>query len=165
MIRIATIQDLDQIMGIVQDTIAIMNLEGNTQWDRMYPAREDFQQDIKDNSLYVYLWEDEVAAMICVNSVEPAEYSEIQWRQESDALVIHRMAVSPIYRQKGIARELMNFADQLAKEQHKPYLKTDTYSLNPNMNYLFASHGYVKIGEMNFKGRPFKFYVYDRIIE
>lgn len=42
MIRKAEHGDLDGIMHIVADTIALMHAEGNVQWSEDYPLASDF---------------------------------------------------------------------------------------------------------------------------
>lgn len=162
MIRTATAQDLDSIMNIIQSTIAEMQSYGNTQWDASYPQCADFQRDLDEKSLYVFELDGAVAAFACLNSSEPAEYAGLAWSSNEPALVIHRMAVAPQHRRCGIASQLLDFAATLAAQRSLSWLKTDTYSINANMNALFIRAGYRKIGEMRFLSRELPFYCYEK---
>ena len=121
-------------------------------------------QDIDQGNLYVSQRGGRPVAFICVNKLEPAEYSELNWSSRKDAMVIHRMAVDPEHRRKGVGRELMKFAEDLAQKQRIDYLKIDTNSKNEKMKALFVKCGYNLIGEVNFIGKETPFYCYDKLI-
>lgn len=164
MIRVAKRDDIDNIMEIVTLSIHIMNDEGNIQWDSTYPQKEDFLDDINSKALFVLESESNIKGIICINQTEPDEYKDLIWSLKSKATVIHRMAISPKYRNQGIGSQLMAFAETIAKNTNTNYLKTDTYILNDKMNHMFQKFGFQKVGEMNFKGKPFKFNCYEKVL-
>ncbi len=164
MIRKATVNDLDSIMEILSKIILEMHSYNNYQWDENYPRADDFSTDISKGDLFVSVIEDEVVGFVCINRDEPKEYEGLKWSSNNDALVIHRMGVSPDYRQLGIGAELVGLADELAKSIGMKYLKTDTYSLNTKAQGLFEKCGYLYIGKMNILGREKAFYCYDKIL-
>ena len=156
--RKASLDDLSSIMKVMRDTVEEMRSYNNTQWDENYPQESDFAADIEKEELYVADRSGVLAGFICINRVEPNEYKTVPWSRECPSLVIHRMAVDLQYRGQGVGSELVNYAEQLAKNLHIDYLKTDTYSLNTNAQKLFESCGYRWIGTMTFLGKekPFK---------
>ena len=79
-------------------------------------------------------------------------------------MVIHRMAVDSNFRNKGVGKKLISFAEELTKENNVKYIKTDTYSINTKMNSLFLKCGLKLIGEMSFLGKEKPFYCYDKIL-
>lgn len=164
MIRKAVMDDLTEIMEIIKETVAEMKIYGNTQWDENYPQAKDFTGDIEKGDLYVDERDGEVAGFICVNMVEPAEYEGLNWSSEEQAMVVHRMAVNPKFRRQGVAAGMMKFADELALSRGIRFMKTDTYSVNPNMNALFVKCGYKLIGVMSFLGKEKPFNVYEKIL-
>lgn len=164
MIRKATVNDLDSIMKIIKETVEEMRSYNNTQWDESYPQASNFAYDIEKEELYVEDIDKEVAGFICVNYIEPDEYKELNWSLDEKSMVVHRMAVNNAHRNKGVAKNLMKFAEELAREQNVKYLKTDTYSINIKMNSLFKKCGYKLIGEMSFLGKEKPFYCYDKIL-
>ena len=103
-------------------------------------------------------------AFICVNKIEPAEYSGLNWSSTKDFMVIHRMSVHPEYRRSGLGLELMNFAEDLALKNNINYLKTDTNSINEKMKALFLKCGYDIIGEMSFLDKESPFYCYAKLL-
>ena len=161
-IRLAVYDDLHDIMKVVSETIDLMVLDSNTQWDRNYPLHQNFKSDIDNSSLYVIEKSKSLGGFICINNEEPKEYIKMPWSNNNKFLVIHRMAVSVKYRSNGIGTELLSYAETLAKDKRIHLIKSDTYSLNPKMNCLFQKCGYKKIGEMNFLNKPHKFNCYEK---
>lgn len=162
MIRPATINDLNNIMKIILPTIAIMNQEGNTQWDHEYPLATDFLQDINSGHLFVFANAADIQGVICINNIEPSEYGDVNWKSGKTASVIHRMAIAPSSRKQGIGSALMAFAETIAQKTGTYYLKTDTYSSNNNMNGLFQKFGYQPVGKIRFRNRPHPFICYEK---
>jgi Acetyltransferases len=163
--RKAQLEDIDEIMDIIRMTIPEMHSYNNYQWDEKYPQKKDFLEDIKQGNLYISVRDGKVVAFICVNQVEPDEYSGLLWSSRKEGLVIHRMSVHPEFRRMGIGSELMNFAENLAKKHNISYLKTDTNSMNKKMHALFIKCGYKHIGTMSFMSKEDPFYCYDKLLE
>lgn len=165
MIKKALVTDISEIMSIVKESIAIMNGDDNPQWDDEYPGKKDFMSDIVCGDLYVYIDGQSMAGIMCINLCEPSEYEDIQWKSGGDvALVIHRMAVSPHHRGKGVGSKLFMFAEEKARKNHIKYLKSDTYGTNLQMNSLLKKLGYLHVGYLNFKGKSGKFNCYEKIL-
>lgn len=164
MVRKAHSTDIKDIMKIIRETIAEMHSYGNTQWDENYPREKDFLKDIQKGDLYVSEREGNLVGFVCINKIEPAEYSDLPWSIQETAMVVHRMAVNPTYRRSGIGAELMKFTDEFALKNDIHYLKTDTYSINTKMNALFGKCGYKLVGEMSFLGKEKPFYCYEKVL-
>lgn len=162
MMRNANLEDLTEIMSILRKTIIEMQSYENNQWDEMYPQKKDFINDIQQGDLYVAEREGRLAAFICVNKIEPIEYNGLKWSSTKDCMVIHRMAVAPECRRKGVGRELMTFAEELAQKRTLDYLKIDTNSVNEKMKALFNKCAYKYIGSISFLGKESPFYCYDK---
>ena len=165
MIRKAGIEDLKDILEIIKQTIVIMSTYNNNQWDEKYPKEKDFMDDIQKENLFVIEREDKIAGVICINKEQPLEYSELNWTLAEASMVIHRMSVSPDYRKSGIGTDLMKFTEELALKNNLRYIKTDTYSINPNMNALFVRCGYKLIGEISFLRKEKPFYCYEKVLK
>lgn len=165
MIRTATMEDLSRIMEIVQGVIVEMHGYNNFQWDENYPQVKDFAGDIEKGDLFIAIREEQIVGFICINKTQPSEYDGLKWALSEEALVVHRMGVSPDYRKAGVGFELVMYAEELANIKKVKYLKTDTYSLNTNAQRLFLKLGYLFVGEMNFLGKEKSFYCYDKALQ
>ena len=164
MIRKAAFEDIEGIMEIIKATVAEMREYNNTQWDENYPSSKDFINDIKKEDLYVAERNGEMVGFVCINKIEPVEYTGLNWALQEPCMVVHRMAVNKSFRRIGIGSELMDFADNFAKANNIRYLKTDTYSINTKMNALFEKCGYTFVGEMSFLGKEKPFNCYEKIL-
>ncbi|MFL0266779.1 GNAT family N-acetyltransferase [Candidatus Clostridium radicumherbarum] len=164
MIRKAIVEDLRDIMNIIKETKVEMHSYNNYQWDESYPLEKDFINDIEDGCLYVAEREGKLMGFVCINKIEPSEYSGLNWSLNEEAMVIHRMSVNPSSRRMGIGTELMKFAEELALKNNIRYLKTDTYSINTKMNALFVKCGHKLVGEMSFLSKEKPFYSYEKIL-
>lgn len=164
MIRRATLEDLRAIMEIIQDTVLDMNKEGNYQWNSSYPLETDFIKDIDKGDLFLEEENGEVLGFICLNMSEAEEYKELKWDFEGESVVIHRMAVNPKSRNKGVGSKLMKYAEEFALSHDISYIKTDTNEINIKMNNLFKKCGYKLFGKVQLKGYDSLFPCYGKAI-
>lgn len=164
MIRKAVLADLKDIMKIIKETIIEMHSYNNYQWDESYPQEKDFMKDIENGDLLVMERVGKLLGFVCINRIEPMEYSGLNWSLKEKAMVVHRMAVNPSSRRSGIGIELMNFVEEFSLKNQVAYLKTDTYSINTKMNRLFKRCGYKLVGEMSFLGKEEPFYCYEKVL-
>lgn len=163
MIRTAVLADVAPIMEIIRATIAEMKTYGNTQWNDAYPLASDFEQDIASGDLYVQEGEGGIlAGFICVNGVEPPEYSPMPWKYTGKVLVAHRMAVNPQCRNQGVGTSLLTFAEEMAQKAGAVSVRTDTNSINAKMNALFSKLGYEMVGQISLFQNPHLFNCYEK---
>ena len=146
MIRLATKNDLLSITQLVKEAKQIMEEFNNNQWDDEYPAKEHFEEDIENKTLYVL-------------DVDHTIYGPVN---RNGAYVIHRLAGSKQY--KGAATELFQFAIDLANEHDIHVILTDTFALNKPAQGLFEKFGFTKVDEIEIDYHPFDrgapFYAY-----
>ncbi|WP_177565505.1 GNAT family N-acetyltransferase [uncultured Phascolarctobacterium sp.] len=164
MLRLATMQDLQRVMAIVQATVEEMHAYGNYQWDDIYPTAQDFARDIEQGELFVADTDGLISGLICINQNEPAVYADADWSLKEPALVLHRMAVDTALRGRGTGSELLQQAEALARNQGLCYLKTDTYALNEKAQRLFLQQGYRFCGEIQFRQMEHQFYCYEKVL-
>jgi GNAT superfamily N-acetyltransferase len=164
MITKAKLSDVKEVMEIIYTTVEEMQSYNNTQWDENYPQGKDFEKDIEQGDLYIEIEDENIKGFICVNYIEPIEYSDLEWSSNEKCMVVHRMAVNSKFRNSGVGSKLMNFAEELAIKNEVRYLKTDTYSINIKMNSLFIKFNYKLVGEMNFLGKEKPFYCYEKML-
>ena len=77
--RLGTMQDLDDICELVGNAIAEMEKHEIYQWDELYPARIDFEEDISNNNLYVVCEGDELAAFYVISNESDEQYNNAEW--------------------------------------------------------------------------------------
>jgi ribosomal protein S18 acetylase RimI-like enzyme len=175
MIRLATENDLNQILGITKLAVYIMNSEGNFQWDETYPNETKFRQDISKNQLWVYEIEEmieneispKVVGFCAITTDQDKEYADCGWDINITAIVPHRLAVHPDCRGLGVAKKLMLKAEDIARERNIRIMRVDTNKVNTVMQGIFLKLGYTYCGEITLpaKREGLRFNCYEKILE
>ncbi|MBD1394584.1 GNAT family N-acetyltransferase [Mucilaginibacter glaciei] len=162
-IRLATLADIPYIMLLIKDVVPLMRATGNLQWSDDYPNPEVFERDISLNQLWVADIDDAIAGVIAITHDQSEEYTQAGWDITEQAIVTHRLAVSPHYRGRGIAEQLLNKAEEEAIRQNIPLLRIDTNTNNQATQKLFPKLGYTYSGEISLNFRPgLRFLCYEK---
>ncbi|MNN72431.1 putative acetyltransferase [compost metagenome] len=77
---------------------------------------------------------------------------------------MHRLAVHPEVQGKGIARKLIAFAEEYARQSGYSSIRLDTYSKNTRALALYPSLGYERRGEVFFPHRAVSFPVFEKVL-
>ena len=166
-IELATQNELDRVKEIAEACAKNMIENNIFQWNDKYPSREIFKEDIKNKSLYVSKINQEVVGCIMLSSFKDYVYRSVDWITPDEYnLYIHRLAVHPIFQKKGIARKMMDFAEEFAKSNNYRSIRLDTFSQNPRNNKFYKSRGYNKLDDVYFpKQSEFPFHCYEKLVD
>lgn len=153
--RKATEQDLPRILAITVEVVALLNAEGNFQWNSTYPLESDFRQDLNDKCLWVAIdsLTDEIFAYMAITTDQPAEYNTVGLDTSVECTVPHRLAVLPTSRNRGIAQKFMLLAEEVAREREHRIIRVDTNVINHRMNHVFRKLGYKLFGDVSFASK------------
>lgn len=137
--------DVSEIMTIIRSAQAHFKAQGINQWQNGYPNENSILIDIQNGHSYV-LKEGEVivGTLALIFGIERT-YEKIfegQWHNDDPYAVIHRVAVSPFYKGKGLAYELMKQAEHLCLEQGVKTIRVDTHEMNEPMKGLLKKLEY-----------------------
>ena len=166
-IELATLNELDRVKEIAEACAKNMIENNIFQWNDKYPSREIFKDDIKNKSLYVSKIDQEVVGCIMLSSFKDYVYKSVNWITPDEYnLYIHRLAVHPIFQKKGIARKMMDFAEDFAKSNNYRSVRLDTFSQNPRNNKFYKARGYNKLDDVYFpKQSEFPFHCYEKLVD
>lgn len=163
--RLATLDDIPGIMTMVQKVVPIMQSMGNFQWAADYPNPEVFAKDISLNQLWVVVIDENIAGVTAITKDQDPEYADAGWDISETAIVTHRLAVCPDFQGRGIAKILMNKAEEVAILQGISILRVDTNTKNTATQALFPKLGYKFSGEISLAKRPgLRFYCYEKLL-
>jgi ribosomal protein S18 acetylase RimI-like enzyme len=166
LIRLATLNDIPQIIQLINEVVPVMNAAGNFQWDSTYPNIQVFENDISLKQLWVADEKDEIAGVAAITTDQDAEYAQVGWDLNETAIVVHRLAVSVHHQGKGIAAQLMQQAESEAINRGIDVLRIDTNSANKATRQLFPKLGYEYAGEIGLGFRPnLRFYCYEKRLD
>ncbi|MCF7567287.1 GNAT family N-acetyltransferase [Sabulilitoribacter arenilitoris] len=166
MIRKATLKDIDEIIKITKACARFMISKGIYQWNKHYPNKSAFKNDILRNELHVIESKKTLVGCVVISSLMDEEYAPISWLTENKRnIYIHRLAIHPNYQGKGYAQKLMDFAEKFAKENNYSSVRLDTFSQNKRNQKFYELRGYKRLGNIYFpKQSQHPFYCYELVL-
>ncbi len=166
MIRKALPSDLNSIFSLTQACAKAMINKGIYQWNEHYPAKERFQIDIELQELYVLEEEQCIKGIVVVTDIVDKEYIPVAWLTDNHKnLYIHRLAIDPNYWGQGYAQQLMDFAENFARQNKYQSVRLDTFSQNLRNQKFYETRGYQRLGNIYFpKQSEHPFYCYELVI-
>lgn len=151
--RVAQKSDIDCIMRIVEDARASLASLGVDQWQQQYPDRGVFESDCAHGNSYVLEDEDgKVVGTIMVGFDGEPGYDAIEggpWLTSGSSKspcygVVHRIAADKTG--KGIGYQLLEGAENLARQGGYQSVRIDTHPNNLPMTKLLNKRGYKPCG-------------------
>lgn len=169
MITVAKLSQLNQILQLVKACAEKMRGEGIYQWSEDYPSYKIFRRDIERGELFVFSeiqgldGLEKIVGCIVISEMMDEFYKEIEWITEnSKHYYIHRLAVHPEYQGRGIARKMMDFAENLGIQNKMVSVRLDTFSKNKRNQKFYEARGYRRLGEVFFPDQSeFPFFCYE----
>jgi ribosomal protein S18 acetylase RimI-like enzyme len=94
-------------------------------------------------------------------------YNKVKWiTPDGHNLYIHRLAVHPKNQKQGIARQMMDFAENFGKKKGMESIRLDTFSQNPRNIKFYRKRGYKKLGDVYFsKQSKDPFHCFEKLIK
>jgi GNAT superfamily N-acetyltransferase len=135
--------EVDAVMALVRRVVPLMRAAGNCQWDDAYPNPEVFTRDVEQGQLWVAEEDGRLAGVAAITQDQEPEYADVGLDPAEPAVVVHRLAVDPDFRGRGVAEALMRQAEDV-----------DTNTENEATQRLFPKLGYVLAGEIGLAFRP-----------
>lgn len=152
--RQANANDAPAIWEILQGAIARRKADGSNQWQDGYPNPDVVKTDIEHEYGYVLTQNNDIAGYcaLMINN-EPA-YDDIdgEWLTNDDFVVYHRVAISDKYLGKGVAKKMLEYIEEFARNNSINSIKVDTNFDNAGMLSLLNKFGYTYCGEVFFRG-------------
>lgn len=152
-IRLASLNDMIQVMKIREDAVRLLKDSNIDQWQYEYPSIYDFIEDINQNQLYVVEKNGVIVCFGVLSLKNEPSYSYVfdgpGWSKDEPYMVIHRLAMKSDYQGQGIAKYILECFEKIALENNIYQLRIDTHKANFRTNKLFRSLGYQQIGKIS----------------
>lgn len=151
MIRKAKIEEVNEINSIIDDAKLLFKQAGSTQWQDLdgYPNVATLTNDINMNQLYVKVIDNKSVGVVAISKELEEAYNNIYegaWLNDEKYYVVHRLAVKKEYYGRGVAKEMLEYADKVALNDGVKNIRVDTMLNNIKMTSLLKKHGYVNCG-------------------
>ena len=166
MIQRAKISEISDILSITKACAVYMSSKGIHQWNEHYPSKESFLNDIERKELYVMLHENNIIGTVVVSTHMDDEYVTIKWLTKNENnIYIHRLSVHPDFQGNGYAQQLMDFAEDYARQNGYTSVRLDTFSQNKRNQKFYETRGYQKLGDIFFpKQSSYPFHCYELVL-
>ncbi len=147
-IVIARPEQLDAIVALTERAQAAMAALRLDQWQNGYPNRAVWEADIAAGGAYAALDEGRVAGMMRYCTGPDPSYATIDgaWLTDGPYAAIHRLAVDPDLRGRGLAGTLLAFACEKAAAEGLASVRIDTHADNVPMQRALAKAGFARCG-------------------
>lgn len=88
--------------------------------------------------------------------------SQLNYFTHKNTAYISQFAVTPAYKKKGIGTLLMDYCEQLAKEEHFEAIQLDTAIPANHLVKWYLKRGYEIIGEIQWEEKTYKSYIFEK---
>ena len=143
MIRLGTIEDLDEILIVFDKARKYMYENGNkTQWKDGHPKRSIIKQDIESNNLCVIIDDDKICGVFVLVIGKEPTYEKIEdgyWKYDLEYGTIQRLASD------GTKKKIFDEVFEFSKSKIN-YLRADTHEDNKTVQHLLTKKGFVRSG-------------------
>lgn len=140
--------DIDEILDIIRDGKEYLKEQKLTQWQGVYPDKNDILKDINNKVGYVLLKDNVVIGYFVLSFEEELSYKEIKgrWINNQPYSSIHRTAIKKEYRNQGLAKYIFKFSEEISISNGYFEIKIDTSLGNLPMRHLIEKNGYKYCG-------------------
>ncbi len=154
--RLATPEDVDNVVALVRDCISHMRCHDIHQWDDLYPDRLTIEVDARGFA-FIATSETGLVGYVALGASQDPEYAEVPWQfTAGPTVVIHRLMVSPAYQGRGLAKALMGLAESHALTSGYRTVRLDAFVGNPAALHLYERLGYREAGAIQLRTGEFR---------
>jgi ribosomal protein S18 acetylase RimI-like enzyme len=158
----ASPSDLVEVLYLLRVCVLEMNSKGLVYCDLQNILAKN---DIENNTVFLYKQNEVCLGMIVLDTDQDPEYKSVEWMAASHKpLVAHRLMVHPNWRNQGIAKQILTFAEHYAQENGFTSLRLDVYSENQEAVALYNNLNYKQLGEITYHYQKVPFYCFEKII-
>jgi GNAT superfamily N-acetyltransferase len=148
---------------LYREAVKDMNKRGFYHWNTGYPNSELLNKDLESNSLFMVMENYVCIGAIVLNDQSSPDYESIDWKTNGEkVLYVHRMAVHPIFRGKGVTEKMLGFAEQYAKENNFTSLRLDVYDSNDHRIEIIKNCKFEESGKLLFPYQKVPFTCFEK---
>lgn len=129
------------------------NAEFHPGWQKgIYPTDDFLTESIKNKELYIGYLNGEIASCMVVNHKYNDGYNLVDWSvdaDDSELLVIHALGVDPELSGRGIAKQMVKFVIDFAKERNLKTIRLDILGGNIPAERVYTKMGFEYLATLN----------------
>ena len=159
------LNQIKKVRGFYSEVTANLRKKGVYQWDRYYPNRFIIKADIKKGNLFGIMNGEKILGVVVIDTNESKKYQQLRWEDvEGRPLIIHRLAVNPLYQGKGYGKQLLQFAEKYALQNGYSSIRLDVYSQNRGALNMYERSGFQERGSIRFPFRSVPYKCFEKIL-
>ncbi|HEX2946649.1 MAG TPA: GNAT family N-acetyltransferase [Clostridia bacterium] len=141
--------DAGRIMEIIGQSQAYLKQQGVNQWQNNYPNIGTVLNDIHNEECCVLLDNGRIVGTVTVIFGGEKTYSKIydgEWLSSNEYATIHRIAVDPGYKGRGLAAEIIEKIEAMCRTKGIGSIRVDTHRQNESMKRMLHKNGFTYCG-------------------
>ncbi|MCD6069477.1 MAG: family acetyltransferase [Bacteroidetes bacterium] len=135
-------RDLDFIFSLFDSAIHYQKKKGYELWPQF--SRELIEKEIGEGRHWKITEGDSILCIFSVLYNDPVIWKE---KDNEPSVYLHRIAVNPLFKGKGIMLLIKDWAIAHAKQQNRKYVRMDTWGRNENLRNYYISCGFTYTGQ------------------
>jgi ribosomal protein S18 acetylase RimI-like enzyme len=150
----ATVQELKAAEELYRNIIAKtadLNQFARWQWN-LHPSEEMIEEYMRTGAMYLFMDGGKTAGAMAVTMAQGSDYHGVAWAvpaADDETAVIHILGVAPEYQGRGIGKQMIDQAMELARASGKKALRLDTLASNTPAQHLYQEKGFTYRGKRN----------------
>lgn len=151
---IAKEADLEAMCKITAQAKAQLRRLGLDQWQKGYPSKEVWEQDIIDEMAWLAVEEGQVLGVFAFQTTPDVSYGEIEgnWLTDGVYASMHRVCVADESKGKGVAGKMFAYGFEMARKLGFSAMRIDTHPGNLPMQRALTKAGFKACGTIYLKG-------------
>lgn len=151
---VAKEKDLERMCEITKMAKNQLKKMGLDQWQKGYPSREVWIQDIEDGCAYLAVEDGQILGVFAFQTTPDVSYGEIngKWLTDGAYASMHRVCVAAESKGRGVAGKMFAQGFLMAGELGFPAVRIDTHPGNIPMQRALEKAGFLACGEIHLKG-------------
>lgn len=127
---------------------------GLDQWQKGYPSKGVWEEDIRKKMAWLAVEEDKVLGVFAFQTTPDVSYGEIdgKWLTDTPYASMHRVCVSDDSKGKGVAGQMFRYGFSMAQKLGFASVRIDTHPGNLPMQRALTKAGFVPCGTITLKG-------------
>ena len=151
---LAKAEHLVEMCRITSEAKAQLKRLGLDQWQKGYPSREVWEEDIKNQMAWLAVEDENVLGVFAFQTTPDVSYGEIdgKWLTDAPYASMHRVCVSDESKGKGVAGQMFAHGFSMAEKLGFGSVRIDTHPGNMPMQRALKKAGFVPCGTIILKG-------------
>ena len=151
-LRTAAPEDLGKIMELIDQAKAFLKRNGVDQWQNGYPDQTCIEEDIRKGKGYLCILDHDIAGYVCIDFEGEPAYDTLdgKWLSIQPYVAVHRLALDASVRGRGLASQVFEETERLARSREIHSFKVDTDNDNQIMKHLLEKNGFQFCGTICF---------------